>query len=66
MSTFRPHIGHLPIILTPPTELEGRAYDYRAIPARLTTYQSFSDSDHGNTGTSKLMMTGTGNVARVA
>lgn len=65
MSTFHPHIGHLPIILTPLTELEGRACYYRAIPLRLKTCQCFSDSDYDTTGTSKLVAIGTGNVARI-
>ena len=66
MSTFRPLIGHLPIILTPLKEREGRACYYRAIPVRIATCQASIGSDHSTTGTSKLMMTRIGNVVRVA
>ena len=66
MSTFRPLIGHLPIILTPLTEPEGRACYYRAIPVRIATCQASIDSDHSTTETLKLMMTRIGDVVRVA
>ena len=65
MSTFHPLIGHLPIILTPLKEREGRACYYRAIPVRIATCQASIGSDHSTTETLKLIVRRIDSVARV-
>lgn len=65
MSTFRPLIGHLPIILTPLTDPEGRACYYRAVPERLAICQTFVGSNHSTTETLKLIVRRIDSVARV-